>query len=582
MPLSLPQLLRDCRQRLDSLPRAIDSPAAIRARSLLDRDLLPRTIGNSPYLVAGIIGPANSGKSALFNYLAQATLSPSRAEGGLTKSLLGIAHSDLIATLEQAPELRRFPINQVSEGEAALEFPNSPDELALMNHPGMPNGLLLIDTPDFDSVIEDNRLAAESFLAVADLAVLVVTRHSYQNREVVHFLQRWLDCGRPWILLYNESQDAQQDHENVKKLILDIGAQPLACFFAEYSSPPFANPPSHLATSDQPATYQDLLANLGSEEGQQKIKSRALHAAITLLRDDLEGLAAELASRCGHVRELHAEAKKLMYGCAHRCAAAAIPLAPIVKQAMDVQGPLAIGNFTKLKCWLKRKFFKLSCALRPKLQAAAGTSGSVMHQQLKPAWNNLWEHLGHSLGRDAASPVRHDCDVHLAELLDSDLKVAKAGDALKQMAKSFSEQLGKDIPKQITLKISQRLLQQLACCDLSESNLIMTRGIDGGISAPQPEKEDPLLSNLARKIIKQDSFIEYLEAWTNWKGEQIAEQLVSSVFCRSEPEWQKILNREGECLAELRGLSGEIGASLAIWTNTEILNEEIPINNSHD
>ena len=43
------------------------------------------------------------------------------------------------------------------------------------------------------------------------LVVLVVTRHTYQNRDVVHFLRRWLDCGRPWVLLYNEASGDEDD-----------------------------------------------------------------------------------------------------------------------------------------------------------------------------------------------------------------------------------------------------------------------------------------------------------------------------------------------------------------------------------
>ena len=75
--------------------------------------------------------------------------------------------------------------------------------------PTLPRGLMLIDTPDFDSILEDNRLASESLLTVADLVVAVVTRHSYQNKAVVTFLERWLQHGRPWMLVYNEAGDAE-------------------------------------------------------------------------------------------------------------------------------------------------------------------------------------------------------------------------------------------------------------------------------------------------------------------------------------------------------------------------------------
>ncbi|MEM8713109.1 MAG: hypothetical protein AAGG01_19345, partial [Planctomycetota bacterium] len=62
---------------------------------LLERDLLPRTAGGHDHLVAGIVGPNNAGKSALFNALvagqgagAPPTLSPSLPTGGATRRLV--------------------------------------------------------------------------------------------------------------------------------------------------------------------------------------------------------------------------------------------------------------------------------------------------------------------------------------------------------------------------------------------------------------------------------------------------------------------------------------------------------------
>ncbi len=226
----LRQLLVQPAERLEAARRALD---------LLDRDLLPRSAGGDTYLVCGIVGPNNAGKSALFNSLLGRDLSPSVPAGGATRRLVGAASPELLARLEAEPSLARFHLRPLAAAasrlQAALEPAPDPAELLLVADPSLPPSLLLIDTPDFDSILQDNRFASESLLAVADLVIAVVTRHSYQNREVVHFLRSWLDHGRPWMLLYNEAIDEEVARAHAAKLIADVGHPPLAEFWAPHS-----------------------------------------------------------------------------------------------------------------------------------------------------------------------------------------------------------------------------------------------------------------------------------------------------------------------------------------------------------
>ena len=87
----------------------------------------------------------------------------------------------------------------------------------------MPESLLLVDTPDFDSVLRGNRAVTDALLAVADVALVVVTKHTYQNHDVIEFLGRWLDHGRPWVLVYNESIDEDTTRSHARKIEADLG-----------------------------------------------------------------------------------------------------------------------------------------------------------------------------------------------------------------------------------------------------------------------------------------------------------------------------------------------------------------------
>ena len=607
MPLSLPRLLRECRERLETLPRAVGSPAAARARNLLIRDLLPRTLGNSPYLVAGIIGPANSGKSALFNHLVGRDISPSRAEGGLTKSLFGVANPKLVEVLQREPELRRFPITTVDDGQAALEFPNSPDELLLSSVNDSPPGLLLIDTPDFDSVVEENRLASESLLAVADLVVLVVTRHTYQNRDVVHFLRRWLDCGRPWVLLYNEASGDEDDKSNVRKLVQDIGSPPLGCFSAPYQKGnPFAESPATMFTSDTDQVHDidhglrtSLFYGLSSPLGQRQIKSRALHAAVSLVRGDLEEIAAELASRCAHVEELEAEAVKLVRDSARRCAGTAMPLAPLLSAlATSARNNTCDATFAGLKDWWLRArsslgqiYLTLRRQLSPKHLPLKTTSGDVANSELVSAWGSLWIMLSNSLGRKAESSVRESTDVHFAELLDADLASENRSPSLERAQRQLEHTLEESWAEfgRECQTIATKLLNQSESTDLAQysqklsvlqpksSSLFVARGLEGRIAAPEPEAENALLVHLAHQLLDTKAVSQAMEAWIDICGRRLATKLTRSALPTSTREWHKTIRQEGACVTQLREYSSEIGAALAVFGVSAIEDPEIPI-----
>ena len=81
-----PQTFRELQRTLAELREQVGAaPRLDHALERLERDLLPRTAGGTDYLVAGIVGPNNIGKSLLFNSLIGAQLSPSEPRGGATR-----------------------------------------------------------------------------------------------------------------------------------------------------------------------------------------------------------------------------------------------------------------------------------------------------------------------------------------------------------------------------------------------------------------------------------------------------------------------------------------------------------------
>ena len=134
----------------------LEGPAN-RGLQLLERDLLERE--HSEVFVVGIVGPNNAGKSAVFNGLCQERVSPSRPTGGATRRLCAATHSIqgwVPRGFESIERVDRGP----GELEQALAVSHAKSLLAI-EVPSLPKDLLLVDAPDFDSILEGHKESAE-------------------------------------------------------------------------------------------------------------------------------------------------------------------------------------------------------------------------------------------------------------------------------------------------------------------------------------------------------------------------------------------------------------------------------------
>ena len=329
---------------------ALDSgpwPRAAAVRARLERDLLPRTAGAHEHLVVGIVGPNNAGKSSLFNALVAGEgappvhLSPAEPTGGATRRLVGALSPRLRALLEDEPSLRRFDLQRVEPGPSgvAAARDTAPEggeaSLLLVDRESLPDSLLLVDTPDFDSVLRENRAAADALLAVADVAVVVVTRHTYQNHDVIEFLSGWLDHGRPWVLVYNEAIDPATTAAHAEKVQGDLG-QPAEAVFASAFDPAVAagEAPLEPRRLDDPATsLASWLRGLGASGD---LKARAMEASMVALRRDLAALGDESRSTATAIEAARDALRAPALSLGRAVAREAMPMGPFLEAFRDV------------------------------------------------------------------------------------------------------------------------------------------------------------------------------------------------------------------------------------------------------
>ncbi|KAB1931702.1 ABC transporter [Micromonospora sp. ALFpr18c] len=166
--------------RLDAVSRFLTAVDGL----LPDSELVPahtlveragtRLALSRDHTVVALAGATGSGKSSLFNALAQLELSPV----GVRRPTTGVTHACVWGPLEGANRLLDWtgvlPRHRFVR-ESALD---ADDETAL-------HGLILLDLPDFDSVQRSHRLEVDRLLGLVDQVVWVVDPQKYADR-VIH------------------------------------------------------------------------------------------------------------------------------------------------------------------------------------------------------------------------------------------------------------------------------------------------------------------------------------------------------------------------------------------------------------
>jgi GTP-binding protein EngB required for normal cell division len=171
--------------RLEGLEAAVSA-----ARGVLDEELLDsveasvaRSTGrlrmSAAHTVVAIAGATGSGKSTIFNALAGADLSVSGAQRPTTSTAKALVWSD--DDLQEMLEwLGVAAANQHRRASLAPSRPWS----------RLPEGLLLLDLPDHDSVEVAHHKEAQRIVELADLLIWVVDPQKYADAAIHHrFLQ---------------------------------------------------------------------------------------------------------------------------------------------------------------------------------------------------------------------------------------------------------------------------------------------------------------------------------------------------------------------------------------------------------
>lgn len=363
MAEDLASIQKALRMALDALPAPtalFSEPArhaATRLNERIRRDLLPRVSGDGPILLAAIAGPNNVGKSSLFNSLVGRPLSPARAEGGLTKQCLAAANPRLWTGELRGFIERRYDVLPVEPGSAPpVDQPGPPGRLYLVLTPDAPEGLLVMDTPDFDSIYHSNRTNTEALLVTVDIIVFMVSRQTYQNAALVDFLKEAVGHGRPYLLVYNEAPRHEVARSHLEKLASDVGQPPLARYVALHQ--PEVEAGTTLLSTESLEGEPPLRSLLSDPRHASRLKTRALRASLQDASEELGAISSAIQTEAAEPERLRSRLRHELLTVGGRAAIKGVPADILIEAFRD-----ELDARSSIHRWIRLPFRGLAAAL---------------------------------------------------------------------------------------------------------------------------------------------------------------------------------------------------------------------------
>ncbi|GHC43100.1 ATP-binding protein [Streptomyces flavofungini] len=162
----------------------------------LDDYLVPRLRAPEAPLLAVVGGSTGAGKSTLVNSLVGRQVSEAGVLRPTTRTPVLVCHPDdqhWFAGMRVLPHLTRaWAPRQGREGDdGAAPGPGGDSErlLRVLTADTLPCGLALLDAPDIDSLVADNRVLAAELICAADVWVMVTTASRYADAVPWHLLR---------------------------------------------------------------------------------------------------------------------------------------------------------------------------------------------------------------------------------------------------------------------------------------------------------------------------------------------------------------------------------------------------------
>ncbi len=160
-----------------------------------------------PYLWVVFAGGTGTGKSTLFNAFCEKPLSQTGVERPKTFGPILYVHRD--CPIEKGFPFPSLQVNrQASTDSVSSPATGTAGHLFILEHNRDDwSHLLIVDTPDLDSVEAENRQIAEDLYLLSDAVVFVTSQEKYADDVPYQFFVRMMEEKKPYFFLLNKTDE---------------------------------------------------------------------------------------------------------------------------------------------------------------------------------------------------------------------------------------------------------------------------------------------------------------------------------------------------------------------------------------
>jgi hypothetical protein len=217
---ALPEALTRLRDDLGSVRLSLELDSAGQARRVredlvaqVDDYLLPRLRQMDAPVLMVVGGSTGAGKSTILNSLVGTEVSPAGVLRPTTRAPVLACHPDDVRWFEDQRILPKLARSTGTSGAAE-------GTLLLVPTNALQPGLALLDSPDIDSVLAQNRALANQLLAAADAWLFVTTAARYADAVPWEFLRAARDRGTSLSIVLNRvPEDAREVAAHLREML---------------------------------------------------------------------------------------------------------------------------------------------------------------------------------------------------------------------------------------------------------------------------------------------------------------------------------------------------------------------------
>lgn len=399
----------------------------------IDDHMLPRLRRLDAPLLVVVGGSTGAGKSTLVNSLTRGNLAETGVRRPTTRLPVVVCN----------PADRSYFVGEHANlrGTEPGAVPAESEEL--------PPGLALLDTPDIDSVVNDNRELATRLIALADLWLYVTTATRYADAVPWDLLRSAVERGTVLAVTLNRVPRAGGGdvREHLAQLLVERG----------FGTPPlFVVPESSVTDGKLPAeavkNLQEWLADLAGE-GREPMVRGALGSLLEGFRRRVPALAKHVETQIaadGELRDdVEASYTAALAGVDESTRDSSLLRGEVLIRWQDFVGSGELARSLRARAgWLSSKIGSrqggdpnklppggaelreaLARALAAEIRSAAETAseGTVRRWRARPAGAALLDEAGHSRLvrperrlRDRADRIARDWQENVLELVRSE------------------------------------------------------------------------------------------------------------------------------------------------------------------